>query len=79
MLMLLFSERLSQEMDVIDTGVDAVRERLRAVFLTSLTTVAGLMPLLLAQSTQAQLLHLVIDSLVLTSWRPLFRDCSRPR
>jgi multidrug efflux pump subunit AcrB len=40
----------------IDSGIAATKTRFRAVMITSLTTVAGLMPLLLERSMQAQIL-----------------------
>jgi multidrug efflux pump subunit AcrB len=43
--------------------VDAVGDRLRAVFLTTATTVAGLAPLLFEQSTQAQFLKPTVITL----------------
>ena len=49
--------------DLIEAGVAAVGDRFRAIFLTSLTTVAGLGPLLLEQSTQAQFLRPIVASL----------------
>lgn len=49
--------------DLIEAGVNAVRDRFRAIFLTSLTTVAGLAPLLFEQSTQAQFLRPIVASL----------------
>jgi multidrug efflux pump subunit AcrB len=39
-----------------ESGVEATKTRFRAVMITSLTTVAGLMPLLLEKSLQAQIL-----------------------
>jgi len=42
----------------------ASRERFRAILLTSLTTVAGLMPLLLEKSLQAQVLIPLATSIV---------------
>lgn len=49
--------------DIIEAGVAAVRDRFRAIFLTSLTTVVGLGPLLFEQSTQAQFLRPIVASL----------------
>ncbi|MCB1493495.1 MAG: efflux RND transporter permease subunit, partial [Rhodobiaceae bacterium] len=49
--------------DVIEAGVSAVHDRFRAIFLTSLTTVVGLGPLLFEQSTQAQFLRPIVASL----------------
>lgn len=44
-------------------GQKAVRDRFRAIFLTSLTTIVGLGPLLFEQSTQAQFLRPIVASL----------------
>lgn len=44
--------------------VSASRERFRAVFLTSLTTAAGLLPLLLESSLQAQVVQPLVVSIV---------------
>ena len=49
--------------DLVEAGVSAVRDRFRAIFLTSLTTVVGLGPLLFEQSTQAQFLRPIVVSL----------------
>jgi multidrug efflux pump subunit AcrB len=52
-----FYKRLrDQGMDIMDALVDASCQRLRAVLLTSLTTIAGLTPLLFETSFQAQFL-----------------------
>ena len=48
---------------LLDAGVQAIRDRFRAIFLTSLTTVVGLGPLLFEQSTQAQFLRPIVASL----------------
>nr|WP_255618396.1 efflux RND transporter permease subunit [Roseibaca sp. Y0-43] len=48
---------------LLDASVNAVRDRFRAIFLTSLTTVVGLGPLLFEQSTQAQFLRPIVASL----------------
>ena len=42
----------------------ASRERFRAVFITSLTTAAGLLPLLLESSLQAQIIQPLVISIV---------------
>ena len=42
---------------------EAVRDRFRAIFITSLTTFAGLLPLLTETSTQAQFLIPLIASI----------------
>ncbi|MBT8411292.1 MAG: efflux RND transporter permease subunit, partial [Octadecabacter sp.] len=49
--------------DLLEAGLLAVRDRFRAIFLTSLTTVVGLGPLLFEQSTQAQFLRPIVASL----------------
>ena len=56
-------ERLQSGIDVLDAGREAVRDRFRAIFLTSLTTIVGLGPLLFEQSTQAQFLRPIVASL----------------
>ncbi|MBZ4020878.1 hypothetical protein CKO11_00195 [Rhodobacter sp. TJ_12] len=55
--------RRAAGMGIVDAGREAVRDRFRAIFLTSLTTVAGLGPLLFEQSTQAQFLRPIVASL----------------
>lgn len=50
--------------DVFDAVVKASRDRFRAVFLTSLTTAAGLLPLLLETSLQAQVVKPIVISIV---------------
>ncbi|MBW3697193.1 efflux RND transporter permease subunit [Vibrio sp. T187] len=49
---------------VHDSVVKASRERFRAVFLTSMTTAAGLLPLLLETSLQAQVIQPLVISIV---------------
>ncbi|USD64941.1 efflux RND transporter permease subunit [Vibrio sp. SCSIO 43136] len=49
---------------VYDSVVKASRERFRAVFLTSLTTAAGLLPLLTETSLQAQVIQPLVISIV---------------
>jgi multidrug efflux pump subunit AcrB len=56
-------DKMQQGVDVLEAGREAVRDRFRAIFLTSLTTVVGLGPLLLEQSTQAQFLRPIVASL----------------
>lgn len=55
--------RLSEGADAETAAGEAARGRFRAVMLTSLTTIAGLMPLLLETSTQAQFIIPLIVSL----------------
>jgi multidrug efflux pump subunit AcrB len=50
--------------DVYGAVVSASRERFRAVFLTSLTTAAGLLPILLETSLQAQVVKPLVISIV---------------
>ncbi len=50
--------------DIYDAVVQASRERFRAVFLTSVTTAAGLLPLLLETSMQAQVIKPLVISIV---------------
>ncbi|MEZ9916034.1 efflux RND transporter permease subunit [Vibrio breoganii] len=49
---------------VHDAVVKASRERFRAVFITSMTTAAGLLPLLLETSLQAQVIQPLVISIV---------------
>lgn len=49
---------------VHDSVIKASRERFRAVFLTSMTTAAGLMPLLMETSLQAQVIQPLVISIV---------------
>jgi multidrug efflux pump subunit AcrB len=54
---------LENGLDIEAAAGQAARDRFRAVMLTSLTTIAGLLPLLLETSTQAQFLIPLIVSL----------------
>lgn len=63
LLVVFIKERLESGADMLDAARDAAGDRFRAIFLTSLTTVAGLAPLLFEQSTQAQLLRPIVASL----------------
>lgn len=56
--------RLKEGMNVVDSARTASRQRFRAVLLTSLTTIVGLIPLLLERSLQAQILIPLCASLV---------------
>ena len=51
-------------MDIEAAASQASRERFRAMFLTSLTTILGLLPLLLERSLQAQVFVPLVTSLV---------------
>ncbi len=50
------NERLKQGQDLATAAIGASQDRLRAVILTSLTTIGGLLPLLFETSRQAQFL-----------------------
>lgn len=56
LLVLFLKERRLQDQDVLTAAVSASRERFRAIVLTSLTTVAGLLPLIFETNLQAQVL-----------------------
>jgi multidrug efflux pump subunit AcrB len=56
-------ERHSEGAGLEEAAVEAVRDRFRAIMLTSLTTVVGLGPLLFEPSTQAQFLRPIVASL----------------
>jgi len=60
-----FVKRHSLEgMSLHDAAGQAVRDRFRAIFLTSITTIAGLLPLLSETSLQAQVLVPLVASVV---------------
>ena len=50
------NERISEGQDIRTASIGASRDRFRAVLLTSLTTIGGLLPLLFETSRQAQFL-----------------------
>ena len=56
-------ERLAEGMSAVEAGKLAARDRFRPIVLTSLTTIAGLLPLLTETSTQAQFLTPLVASL----------------
>ena len=56
-------QRLAAGTDLEQAAIEAVRDRFRAIVLTSLTTVVGLGPLLFEPSTQAQFLRPIVASL----------------
>lgn len=56
--------RSREGMSLHDAAGQAVRDRFRAIFLTSITTVAGMFPLLLETSLQAQVLVPLVASVV---------------
>jgi len=55
---------LLETMSTTAALVEAVRQRSRAVFLTSLTTIFGLMPLLLDSSATAQYFHPIVLTII---------------
>ncbi|WP_026970663.1 efflux RND transporter permease subunit [Aliagarivorans marinus] len=55
---------LDEGEDIYSSVVQASRERFRAVFLTSITTAAGLLPLMLETSLQAQVIKPLVISIV---------------
>ncbi|MDF2178166.1 efflux RND transporter permease subunit [Aliiglaciecola sp. CAU 1673] len=57
-------EHMRKGMDEHQSAVLAAKERFRAVFITSATTIAGMLPLLLETSMQAQILQPLVVSLV---------------
>lgn len=63
LLMAFIKEKIDEGASVADAAVEAARDRFRPIMLTSLTTVAGLLPLLMETSTQAQLLIPLVASL----------------
>ncbi|HEY5716780.1 MAG TPA: efflux RND transporter permease subunit [Psychromonas sp.] len=56
-------ENFSREQNLVSACTNAVRARFRAIFITSLTTLAGLFPLLTESSTQAQFLIPLVASI----------------
>jgi len=56
--------RLAEGHDTVSAAKMASRDRFRAVLLTSITTIAGLIPLLLEKSLQAQVLIPLVTSIV---------------
>jgi multidrug efflux pump subunit AcrB len=56
--------RVREGLSVVEAAKQASRERFRAVLLTSITTMAGLIPLLLERSLQAQILVPLAASII---------------
>lgn len=56
--------RMAEGLHPIEAARAASRQRFRAVLITSLTTIAGMFPLMLEQSTQAQVLQPLVVSIV---------------
>jgi len=63
-LMTRFNQLLDESLDVTDALIAAGKSRMRAIFLTTVTTVCGLLPLLSETSEQAQYLKPAAVSLV---------------
>ena len=56
LLVLFLKQRTREGASILESAAQASRQRFRAIMLTSLTTIAGLLPLLLERSFQAQFL-----------------------
>lgn len=63
LLVTFIKERLKEGVSVVEATQKATRDRFRPIMITSLTTIAGLLPLLMETSTQAQLLIPLVASL----------------
>ncbi|SEH08710.1 efflux RND transporter permease subunit [Candidatus Venteria ishoeyi] len=63
LLVAFIKERLAAGMSILQAAQLAAQDRFRAIILTSLTTIAGLLPMLLETSTQAMLLIPIVTSL----------------
>lgn len=64
LLVAFIKDHMAQGMDAHQAAVQASKERFRAVFITSATTIAGTFPLLLETSTQAQVIQPLVVSLI---------------
>ncbi len=64
LLMLFLKMRRAEGADILQAASQASRQRFRAITITSLTTIAGLLPLLAEQSLQAQVLIPLATSIV---------------
>jgi multidrug efflux pump subunit AcrB len=64
LLVVFIKQHVKEGMVLHDATKQAVRDRFRAIFLTSVTTVAGLTPLLFETSTQALILVPLVTSIV---------------
>jgi len=64
LLVLFLKKRRAEGADVIASAATASRQRFRAVTITSLTTIAGLLPLMFERSLQAQILIPLATSIV---------------
>ncbi len=56
--------RLNEGMSITNAAIDASKARFRAILITSVTTIAGLFPLLLEKSMQAQILIPLATSII---------------
>lgn len=63
LLVTFIKDRIREGVPVVDATLEAARDRFRPIMITSLTTIAGLLPLLMETSTQAQLLIPLVASL----------------
>ena len=64
LLVMFLKKRMGEGLHAADAAKQASRDRFRAVLLTSLTTIAGLLPLLAEKSLQAQVLIPLVTSIV---------------
>jgi multidrug efflux pump subunit AcrB len=64
LLVVFVKQHIDDGVPLHDAATQAVRDRFRAIFLTSATTVAGMTPLLFETSMQAQILVPIVTSLV---------------
>lgn len=64
LLVVFVKHHVEEGMQLHDAAKQAVRDRFRAIFLTSVTTVAGMTPLLFETSTQALVLVPLVTSIV---------------
>ena len=58
------NKKIEEGLNIIAASIEGAKERLRAVILTSLTTIFGLTPLLFERSTQAQFLKPMVITIV---------------
>ncbi len=64
LLVLALQDNLKQKMQIDEAALEAARSRFRAIVLTSLTTIAGMVPLLLERDIQAQIVRPLVVSIV---------------
>ena len=58
------SKKIDDGLNIVVASIEGSKDRLRAVILTSLTTICGLTPLLFERSTQAQFLKPMVITIV---------------